>query len=108
VITSATINPAQFSRHFGGAPVIEVSGRTYPVTTLYRPLTTDERTDDDAAWAESDADLTEIEGVVAAVRALWSGRPEIVEPQPSADPVPPPPGEVRWGRGGRRVANNRR
>src|SRR3954462_12987377 len=38
IITSATIDPDRFSRHFGGAPVIEVSGRTYPVETRYRPL----------------------------------------------------------------------
>ncbi len=37
VITSATIDPERFSRHFGGAPVIEVSGRTYPVEVRYRP-----------------------------------------------------------------------
>jgi len=38
VITSATIDPESFSRHFGGAPIIEVSGRTYPVEIRYRPL----------------------------------------------------------------------
>ncbi|MGH3768531.1 MAG: ATP-dependent RNA helicase HrpA [Pseudonocardiaceae bacterium] len=38
IITSATIDPERFSRHFGGAPVIEVSGRTYPVEIRYRPL----------------------------------------------------------------------
>jgi ATP-dependent helicase HrpA len=38
VITSATIDPARFSHHFGDAPVVEVSGRTYPVQTRYRPL----------------------------------------------------------------------
>src|SRR3954468_10730642 len=38
IITSATIDPDRFSRHFGGAPVIEVSGRTYPVETRFRPL----------------------------------------------------------------------
>jgi ATP-dependent helicase HrpA len=37
IITSATIDPQRFSRHFGAAPVIEVSGRTYPVETRYRP-----------------------------------------------------------------------
>jgi ATP-dependent helicase HrpA len=36
VITSATIDPERFSRHFDGAPVIEVSGRTYPVEVRYR------------------------------------------------------------------------
>ncbi|MFI9721205.1 ATP-dependent RNA helicase HrpA [Streptomyces sp. NPDC052396] len=38
VITSATIDPERFSRHFGDAPIIEVSGRTYPVEVRYRPL----------------------------------------------------------------------
>ena len=38
VITSATIDPDRFSRHFDGAPVLEVSGRTYPVEVRYRPL----------------------------------------------------------------------
>lgn len=38
IITSATIDPERFSRHFDGAPVIEVSGRTYPVEVRYRPL----------------------------------------------------------------------
>ncbi len=38
IITSATIDPESFSRHFSGAPVIEVSGRTYPVEVRYRPL----------------------------------------------------------------------
>jgi len=33
VITSATIDPERFSRHFGDAPIVEVSGRTYPVVT---------------------------------------------------------------------------
>ena len=38
VVTSATIDAERFSRHFGGAPVIEVSGRLYPVEMRYRPL----------------------------------------------------------------------
>ncbi|MDT0379752.1 ATP-dependent RNA helicase HrpA [Streptomyces sp. DSM 42041] len=38
VITSATIDPERFSRHFGDAPIVEVSGRTYPVEVRYRPL----------------------------------------------------------------------
>ena len=37
VITSATIDPGRFAAHFGGAPVVEVSGRTYPVEIRYRP-----------------------------------------------------------------------
>ncbi|HEY8354806.1 MAG TPA: ATP-dependent RNA helicase HrpA [Methylophilaceae bacterium] len=38
IITSATIDSERFSRHFNDAPVIEVSGRTYPVEIRYRPL----------------------------------------------------------------------
>jgi len=36
IITSATIDPESFARHFGGCPVIMVSGRTYPVEVRYR------------------------------------------------------------------------
>jgi ATP-dependent helicase HrpA len=46
IITSATIDPKRFSDHFGGpsiAPVIEVSGRTYPVEIRYRPTQDDPR-----------------------------------------------------------------
>jgi len=42
VVTSATIDAEKFSRHFGGAPVIEVSGRLYPVEVRYRPVGGDE------------------------------------------------------------------
>src|SRR5450759_3610854 len=38
IITSATIDPQRFSKHFDNAPIIEVSGRTYPVEVRYRPL----------------------------------------------------------------------
>jgi ATP-dependent helicase HrpA len=38
IITSATIDPESFSAHFDGAPIIEVSGRTYPIEVRYRPL----------------------------------------------------------------------
>lgn len=41
IITSATIDTERFSRHFNNAPVIEVSGRTYPVEVRYRPLLDD-------------------------------------------------------------------
>ncbi|MBK1726796.1 ATP-dependent RNA helicase HrpA [Halorhodospira neutriphila] len=37
IVTSATIDPERFSRHFDDAPVLEVSGRTYPVELRYRP-----------------------------------------------------------------------
>ncbi|MGH2901444.1 MAG: ATP-dependent RNA helicase HrpA, partial [Solirubrobacteraceae bacterium] len=41
VITSATIDPGRFSAHFGDAPVVEVSGRTYPVEVRYEPVADD-------------------------------------------------------------------
>ncbi|MFC9844391.1 ATP-dependent RNA helicase HrpA [Streptomyces sp. NPDC127595] len=47
VITSATIDPERFSRHFGDAPIVEVSGRTYPVEVRYRPLLEEEGDDSD-------------------------------------------------------------
>ncbi|MFG2498164.1 ATP-dependent RNA helicase HrpA [Streptomyces sp. NPDC048441] len=47
VITSATIDPERFSRHFGDAPIVEVSGRTYPVEVRYRPLLEEDADDSD-------------------------------------------------------------
>src|SRR5262249_16482900 len=44
IVTSATIDAERFSRHFHGAPVVEVSGRLYPVEVRYRPF--DEEDDD--------------------------------------------------------------
>ncbi len=41
IITSATIDPERFARQFDGAPVVMVSGRTYPVDVRYRPLAGD-------------------------------------------------------------------
>jgi ATP-dependent helicase HrpA len=55
IITSATIDPERFSRHFGGAPVVEVSGRTYPVEVRYRPLGEDADDDRDQAQGILDA-----------------------------------------------------
>lgn len=55
IVTSATIDTEAFSQAFGGAPIIEVSGRTYPVEIRYAPLATGE---DDFGF---------IDGAVAAV-----------------------------------------
>ncbi|MBV8659601.1 MAG: DEAD/DEAH box helicase, partial [Burkholderiales bacterium] len=62
IVTSATIDAERFSRHFDNAPVIEVSGRTYPVEVRYRELKSQ---DDD------DADLEMEEAVVETVQTLW-------------------------------------
>ena len=47
IITSATIDPQRFSRHFGDAPIVEVSGRTYPVEVRYRPYGADAADEDE-------------------------------------------------------------
>ena len=47
IVTSATIDAQRFSQHFGDAPVIEVTGRLYPVEIRYRPLSIDDEEDGD-------------------------------------------------------------
>ncbi|MHC5904044.1 ATP-dependent RNA helicase HrpA [Streptomyces sp. S6] len=66
VITSATIDPERFSRHFGDAPIIEVSGRTYPVEVRYRPLLEDD---------SDDADRDQITAICDAVEELQGEGP---------------------------------
>lgn len=53
IVTSATIDPKRFSDHFSGAPIIEVSGRTYPVEVRYRPVQADEPDEDDPTVLEA-------------------------------------------------------
>ncbi|WP_245612802.1 ATP-dependent RNA helicase HrpA [Rheinheimera texasensis] len=55
IITSATIDPERFSRHFSNAPMLEVSGRTYPVEVRYRPASENEDKDADQLQAIFDA-----------------------------------------------------
>jgi len=57
LITSATIDPERFSRHFGDAPIVEVSGRTYPVEVRHRPPGED--TDPEADQPEAIADAVD-------------------------------------------------
>jgi ATP-dependent helicase HrpA len=69
IITSATIETQRFAQHFADAagkpaPVIEVSGRTYPVEVRYRPLLTTTVIDDDEIREEP---IDQIDGIVAAV-----------------------------------------
>ncbi|MGH3545350.1 MAG: ATP-dependent RNA helicase HrpA, partial [Mycobacteriales bacterium] len=84
IITSATIDSGKFSRHFGnssgldGAPVIEVSGRTYPVEIRYRPLV-----DPDAAATapqtttepQTAAERDQAQGICDAVSELTAEGP---------------------------------
>ncbi|WP_163336604.1 ATP-dependent RNA helicase HrpA [Desulfopila sp. IMCC35008] len=51
IVTSATIDTDAFSKHFGNAPIVSVSGRTYPVTVRYQPLP-DTSQDDRSGYVE--------------------------------------------------------
>lgn len=55
IVTSATIDAERFSKHFNEAPVIEVSGRMYPVEMRYRPINADDEVDQDIQQAILDA-----------------------------------------------------
>lgn len=63
IITSATIDLERFSKHFNDAPIVEVSGRTYPVETWYRPLAAEV---DEEGESLLD-DLTVDQGILAAL-----------------------------------------
>jgi ATP-dependent helicase HrpA len=81
IITSATIDPASFSRHFGNAPVVEVPGRTYPVEVRYRPLVAvaDDVRDRDMTGAILEA-VDEVSGLGRGdVLVFLSGEREIRE-----------------------------
>jgi ATP-dependent helicase HrpA len=66
IITSATIDLQRFSAHFDGAPIVEVSGRTFPVDTWYRPLT-----------AEQDEEGNSVEEDLSVDQALLATLDEI-------------------------------
>jgi ATP-dependent helicase HrpA len=57
IITSATIDTQRFSTHFNNAPIIEVSGRTYPVEMRYRPIVPKEEADGEKATDETGDEL---------------------------------------------------
>ncbi|WP_372670978.1 ATP-dependent RNA helicase HrpA [Amycolatopsis kentuckyensis] len=69
IITSATIDPERFSKHFDDAPIVEVSGRTYPVETRYRPLVDPDDPSEDA----DERDQTQ--GILDAVEELCAEGP---------------------------------
>ncbi|WP_372737729.1 ATP-dependent RNA helicase HrpA [Neptunomonas sp.] len=70
IITSATIDLQRFSEHFGKAPVIEVSGRTYPVETLYRPLLGGSDGETEGKSKEDSQDRTLQQGIYDAVEEI--------------------------------------
>src|SRR3954470_8314918 len=74
IITSATIDPERFSAHFDGAPIVEVSGRTYPVEVRYRPLVDESTVDDDDA-DETVEPRDQIQAICEAVDELFAEGP---------------------------------
>ncbi|WP_217874438.1 ATP-dependent RNA helicase HrpA [Pseudoalteromonas shioyasakiensis] len=68
IITSATIDPERFSKHFDDAPIIEVSGRTFPVELRYRPTT-------EINKDEMEADGDQLQGIFDAVDELCDEGP---------------------------------
>jgi ATP-dependent helicase HrpA len=59
IVTSATIDTQAFSRHFNDAPIIEVSGRLYPVDVIYRPLTAESEEREDVNYVDAAVAATE-------------------------------------------------
>ena len=59
IITSATIDTQAFSRHFDDAPIIEVSGRVYPVEVVYQPLDQESDEEGDTSYVEGAARAAE-------------------------------------------------
>lgn len=74
IITSATIDLERFSQHFNNAPIIEVSGRTYPVDVWYRPPFELETSDEDAEPDLNAAIIHAVEEIDAFERAGKSSR----------------------------------
>ena len=68
IIPSATIDPERFSRHFGDAPIVEVSGRTYPVEVRYRPVV-------DPDDPDADPDRDQVQAICDAVTELTAEGP---------------------------------
>lgn len=68
IITSATIDPERFSKHFNDAPIIEVSGRTFPVDVRYRPLVEIDKND-------MEAEGDQLQGIFDAVDELCQEGP---------------------------------
>ncbi|MBW0115856.1 ATP-dependent RNA helicase HrpA [Pseudonocardia abyssalis] len=63
IITSATIDPERFAQHYGGAPIVEVSGRSFPVEMRYRPVV-------DPDDPDADPDRDQLAAIADAVTEL--------------------------------------
>jgi len=71
IVTSATIDPQRFSEHFGGAPIIEVSGRMFPVEVRYRPLLDEsDPSDDENSAGEANLEAEPRDQITAICEAV--------------------------------------
>lgn len=81
IVTSATIEPERFAAHFDNAPIVEVSGRTYPVEIRYRPLEVAVPVDEDDDPDDPDHEVVrtqmrdQTEAIVDAIHELESEPP---------------------------------
>ncbi len=80
IVTSATIDPESFARHFADAagtpaPIVEVSGRTYPVEIRYRPLVAEAAGDSDDPDDVPSDDRDYLDGIVDALGELGREAP---------------------------------
>ncbi len=99
IITSATIDPRRFSRHFNDAPVIEVSGRTFPVELRYRPLRSEDPEVEDIELLQGILDAVDevaqdLGGAGGDVLIFLSGEREIRETAEALRKHHPPAVEV--------------
>ncbi|MDO5093527.1 MAG: ATP-dependent RNA helicase HrpA [Propionibacteriaceae bacterium] len=82
IVTSATIDTARFAAHFDDAPVVEVSGRTYPVEVRYQPIPED--SDEVDAICRAVAEIAETTSV-GDVLVFLSGEREIRDAAEAVD-----------------------
>lgn len=101
IITSATIDTERFSKHFNNAPVIEVSGRTYPVELRYRPLQGEDEDDKDRDMQQAILDAVDelsheggISGKLGDVLIFLPGEREIRETAENLRKHHPPHTEI--------------
>ncbi|GAA3738898.1 ATP-dependent RNA helicase HrpA [Leifsonia bigeumensis] len=89
IITSATIDPESFARHFADAagtpaPIVEVSGRSYPVEIRYRPLSPDPPSDDPADDPDATPDETRESRRLSSAEGAYRNHPGKVSIRPRA------------------------
>ena len=96
IVTSATIDPERFSKHFGDAPIISVTGRTYPVEVRYRPVKSEDPEEEDReqthAIVDAVAELSELGN--GDILIFFSGEREIREAAEELRKHHPPQTEI--------------